>query len=98
MVKILNREEFIKCCELMNSVDKESRILGWSLVQDCIEIPENLYIRVITVGFTGEYKLMEYIQERLSFKSNIKQGTLLYDLVFKGKYKYHNQVDIIFKR
>jgi len=92
MIRITNQEEFKKCCELMNSIDKESRLLGWSLIQDCMEVPENLYIRVLTPGFINNYEFMNYMQKRLLVKSDIKPGILLYDLVFKGKYKYRNQL------
>ena len=97
MIRIINQEEFKKCCELMNSVDKESRLLGWSLIQDCMKVPENLYIRVLTPNFIDEYEFMKYMQERLSCKPKfIKQGIMLYDLVFKGKYKYHYQFATLF--
>lgn len=96
MIRIINQEEFKKCCELMNSVDKESRLLGWSLIQDCMKVPENLYIRVVDPNITKEYKFMNYIQRRLSFKSFIKYGVLLYDLVFKGEYNYYNQFATLF--
>lgn len=97
MIKVTNRKEFSKCCELMNSIDKESRLLGWSLIQDCIEVPENLYIRVLTPHFINEYEFMKYIQERLLYKPKvIKQGIMLYDLVFKGRYKYHTQLATLF--
>lgn len=81
----------------MNSIDKESRLLGWGLIQDCMEVPENLYMRVVTSNFIEEYEFMKYMQERLSIPPKfIKQGILLYDLVFKGKYKYHSQLAILF--
>jgi hypothetical protein len=76
----------------MNSIDKESRLLGWGLIQDCMEVPENLYIRLVAPNTIKEYKFMNYMQQRLSFKSFIKYGVLLYDLVFKGKYKYYDQL------
>lgn len=80
----------------MNSIDKESRLLGWSLIQDCMEVPENLYIRVLTPGFIHNYEFIYYMQERLLVVSDIKPGILLYDLIFKGKYKYHNQLATLF--
>lgn len=80
----------------MNSVDNESCLLGWSLIQDCMEIPKNLCIRVLTPGFINNYEFMYYMQKRLLVKSNIKPGILLYDLIFKGKYKYHNQLATLF--
>lgn len=89
MIKVTNKEEFSKCCELMNSIDKESRLLGWSLIQNCMEVPKNLYLRVLTPHFIDKYEFITYMQERLSIKPEfIKQGILLYDLIFKGKYKY----------
>jgi hypothetical protein len=96
MIRITNQEEFEKCCELINSIDKESRLLGWSLIQDCMKVPENLYIRVTTPDFINNYEFMYYMQKRLLVKSNIKPGILLYDLIFKGKYKYHNQLATLF--
>ena len=97
MIRITNQEEFKKCCELMNSIDKESRLLGWSLIQDCMEVPENLYIRVLTPHFINEHEFMKYIQERLLYNSKfIKHGIMLYDLVFKGKYKYYDQLATLF--
>lgn len=99
MIKVTNRKEFIKCCKLMDSIDKESRLLGWSLIQDCMEVPENLYIRVITPHFIIEYEFMEYMQERLSYEPKfIKQGNMLYNLVFTGKYKYHTQIATLFTK
>lgn len=97
MIKVTNRKEFIKCCKLMNSIDEESRLLGWSLIQDCMEVPENLYIRVLTPSFINEYEFMKYMQERLLYEPKfIKQGIMLYDLVLKGKYKYHTQIARLF--
>lgn len=97
MIKVTNRKEFTKCCELMNSIDKESRLLGWSLIQDCMEVPKNLYLRVITPDFIYDYEFMDYIQKRLLFGSTIiKSGILLYDLIFKGKYKYRSQLATLF--
>lgn len=97
MIKVTNRKEFTKCCKLMNSVDKESRLLGWGLIQDCMEVPKNLYIRILTPHFINKYKFMEYMQERLSCKPKfIKPGIMLYDLVFKGKYKYRYQSATLF--
>lgn len=96
MIEVTNRKEFFKCCELMNSIDKESRSLGWSLIQGCIEIPENLYIRVITSGFINTYEFIYYMQKRLLVESDIKPGILLHDLIFKRIYKYHDQSAILF--
>lgn len=97
MIKITNKKEFSKCCKLMNSIDKESRLLGWGLIQNCIEVPKNLYLRVITPDFIYEYEFMDYIQKRLLFDSTIiKSGILLYDLIFKGKYKYRTQIAKLF--
>lgn len=96
MIKVTNKEEFSKCCELMNSIDKESRLLGWSLIQNCMEVPKNLYLRVLTPDFINYYEFMNYMQERLLIKSDIKPGILLYDLVFKRKYRYHDQLAILF--
>ena len=96
MIKVINRKEFIKCCKLMNSIDKESRLLGWSLIHDCMEVPKNLYMRVTTICFIDNYEFMHYMQKRLLVKSDIKPGILLYDLVFKGKYKYYSQLATLF--
>lgn len=92
MIKVTNQEEFEKCCKLMNSVDEESRLLGWSLIQDCMEIPENLCIRVLTPTFVEDYVFTAYITARLHWNTDIKNGHLLSNLVFKGKYKYRNQL------
>lgn len=92
MIKVTNQKEFEKCCELMNSIDKESRLLGWSLIQDCMEIPENLCIRVLTPTFVEDYVFTTYITERLRWITDISTGHLLSNLVFKGKYKYRNQL------
>lgn len=37
MIRIKNQEEFKKCCEMCNSRDIESRYLGLSLMNECVE-------------------------------------------------------------
>ena len=52
MIRIINQEEFKKCCEMCNSKDIESRHLGVSLMNECVEIlssnPFNKNFRINT--------------------------------------------------
>lgn len=87
MIRIKNQEEFKKCCEICNSIDIESRYLGLSLLEECIEFLNPINVSVLIYSYSYQssfswYKFIEiYVQD---VKFNF--GTVLYNLLYYGFY------------
>ena len=90
MIRIINQEEFKKCCDMCNSRDLESRYLGISLMNECVEHLNctNLTVQVIhhSNDIIGLYEWSEFIEIGINV-INYKFGNDLYDLISRGYYK-----------
>lgn len=90
MIRIINQEEFKKCCEMCNSKDIESRHLGVSLLNECCEVlSSNLFIETLAFGSPNPqiYHLTDYISMVINQPSYNYIGDILYNLVFYGVYR-----------
>lgn len=87
MIRIKNQEEFKKCCEMCNSKDLESRYLGISLMNECVEhlnFP-NLSRKLLVVDNGCLYNWNEYIETGIN-AIWYKFGDELYELLSQGHY------------
>ena len=87
MIRIINQEEFKKCCEMCNSKDLESRYLGISLMNECVEHLNcpNLGVRWTFRGMESLYEWHRYIETGINFP-DYKFGDELYQLLLRGYY------------
>lgn len=86
MIRIKNQEEFKKCCEMCNSRDIESRYLGISLMNECVEHLNCTSLTVQVVHHPGDIDLYEwnkFIEIGID-AINYKFGNDLYDLILQG--------------
>lgn len=86
MVRIKNQEEFKKCCEMCNSRDIESRYLGLSLLEGCVEHLNTTNLKVKTEYSDGSVDLYEwpkFIEIGINAQY-YKFGNDLFDLIFQG--------------
>lgn len=86
MIRIINQEEFKKCCEMCNSRDIESRYLGLSLLEECIEYFnwENLIVKIVHInGMVDLYEWSKFIEIGINVQY-YKFGNDLFDLIFQG--------------
>ena len=90
MIRIINQEEFKKCCEMCNSKDLESRYLGISLMNECVEHLNctNLTVQVIhnSDDILGLFEWSEFIEIGINV-IDYKFGSALYDLISQGYYQ-----------
>ncbi len=90
MIRIINQEEFKKCCEMCNSKDIESRHLGVSLMNECVEIlSSNPFIETRVLGSPSPqiYHLIDYISKVINQPSYNYLGDILYNLTFYRVYR-----------
>lgn len=90
MVRIINQEEFKKCCDMCNSRDIESRLLGLSLLNGCVKYlnTENIILEVILPEKTiYQYDWFEFIDACINFPDYNAFGDVLYDLLSRGIHK-----------
>lgn len=88
MIKITNQEEFKKCCEMCNSRDIESRYLGISLMNACVEHLNSLKLRVEIIHIDENIDLYEW-SKFIEIGINsvcYKFGNELYELLLRGYY------------
>ena len=91
MIRITNQEEFKKCCEMCDSKDLESRLLGLSLMNECVEFWNTGNISVsVWSPFTlnEEYDWYSFLNIGIN-DINYKFGTVLYYLLSKHRF-YEN--------
>jgi hypothetical protein len=90
MVRIINQEEFKKCCEMCDSKDIESRLLGLSLLEECAEFLNTCNLSVLVKHFYGgECKYSWHTFVEIGIKApEFKFGTVLYNLLYDGFYKW----------
>lgn len=89
MVRIKNQEEFKKCCEMCNSRDIESRYLGISLMNECVEHLNcsNVTVQIVySPGDIDMYEWNKFIEIGIN-ATNYKFGNDLYNLISQGYYK-----------
>lgn len=60
MIRIKNQEEFKKCCEMCNSRDIESRYLGISLMNECVEHLNSPNLSCKVKRFDGDESLYNW--------------------------------------
>lgn len=97
MIRITNQEEFKKCCEMCNSKDLESRYLGISLMNECVEHLNCPNLTVKMERFDGDeflYSWDRYIEMGINSVC-YKFGNELYDLIFRGYYKTPSGIKIM---
>jgi hypothetical protein len=90
MIRITNQEEFKKCCEMCNSKDIESRLLGLSLLEECTEFLLNTCnVSVLVKHFYGgECKYSWHTFVEIGIKApEFEFGTVLYNLLYNRFYK-----------
>jgi hypothetical protein len=90
MIRIINQEEFKKCCEMCNSKDIESRLLGLSLLEECTEFLLNTCnVSVLVKHFYGgECKYSWHTFVKIGIKApEFEFGTVLYNLLYNRFYK-----------
>lgn len=88
MIRIINQEEFKKCCEMLDSKDFESRLLGLSLMDECVEFYNTINISVlIRSSFTDEMKCDWHSFLNTGINDiNYKFGTVLYYLLSEHRF------------
>lgn len=87
MIRIINQEEFKKCCDMCNSIDIESRLLGLSLLNECVEYlnTENIIMEVIFPDkIIDQFDWFEFIDICVNCSDYDSFGNLLYDLLYRG--------------
>mgnify|MGYP006874624770 CR=1 FL=1 len=90
MIRIINQEEFEKCCNMCNSRDIESRLLGISLLNGCVEYLNtgNIIIEAIfPEKIIYQYDWFEFIDACVNCSDYDSFGNLLYYLLYRGIYK-----------
>lgn len=88
MIRITNQEEFKKCCEMCNSKDIESRLLGLSLLEECVEHLNcgTLCAKLEYIDKSVDlYEWPEFIKIGIN-AINYKFGDDLYGLISRGFY------------
>lgn len=98
MIRIINQEEFKKCCEMCNSKDLESRYLGLSLLEGCVEHLNtgNIIIKVIFPEKTiYQYDWFEFIDICVNCSNYDSFGNVLYNLLYQGIYKEYSTIFIL---
>jgi hypothetical protein len=86
MIRIINQEEFKKCCEMCNSKDLESRYLGISLMNECVEHLNCPNLSCKMKGFNGGealYNWDRYIEMGINSVC-YNFGNELYELLLRG--------------
>ena len=87
MIRIINQEEFKKCCEMCDSKDLESRLLGLSLLDGCTEFLNTGNILVLVEHFyggKGKFNWHRFIEIGIN-APEFEFGTLLYNLLYNKK-------------
>lgn len=88
MIRIINHEEFKKCCEMCNSIDTESRYLGISLMNECVEHSNSTNLSCKMKRVNGDeflYNWHRYIEMGINSPC-YKFGNELYELLLRGHY------------
>lgn len=88
MIRIINQEEFKKCCEMCNSKDLESRYLGISLMNECVEFLNSPKLRAEIIHIDGNidlYDWSKFIEIGIN-AVRYKFGNELYELLLRGYY------------
>ena len=89
MIRITNQEEFKKCCEMCNSIDIESRYLGISLMDECVEYLNcgKLHVKIEYFDKSVDmYEWNKFIEIGINNQYYKKFGDDLFHLIFRGCY------------
>jgi hypothetical protein len=88
MIRITNQEEFKKCCEMCDSKDLESRLLGLSLMNECVEFWNTGNISVLVwppSTLNGKYDWYSFLNIGIN-DINYKFGTMLHSLLLNRRF------------
>ena len=97
MIRIINQKEFEKCCEMCNSIDIESRYLGISLMNECVEHLNSPNLSCKMKRFNGDESLYtwdRYLEMGINSVC-YKFGNELYELLLRRYYTTPSGLKII---
>ena len=92
MIRITNQEEFKKCCEMCDSKDLESRLLGLSLMNECVEFwnAGNISVLIWPPSTSNKkYDWYSFLEIGIN-DPNYKFGTILHSLLLNHRFYEFN--------